>query len=78
MSATHGKWSSSLFGCCTDCGVCCYGLWCLPCLYGKNADFLGAGGCCIPCLSYYFICCCVAPRTRRQIREKYQLPEQPW
>jgi len=31
------QWSTSLFGCFEDCGICLYGLFCLPCLFGHNA-----------------------------------------
>uniref|UniRef100_A0A667ZGW2 Plac8 onzin related protein 6 n=1 Tax=Myripristis murdjan TaxID=586833 RepID=A0A667ZGW2_9TELE len=42
-------WSSSLFSCCDDMGICCFGLWCPCCLACQvTSDF---GEClCLPLL----------------------------
>ncbi|KAL3154518.1 hypothetical protein ABBQ32_013979 [Trebouxia sp. C0010 RCD-2024] len=73
-------WGTGLFGCCSDIGVCCFGFWCLPCLYGKNASRIrgtscSGPGCCYalcPCLT-----CMFAGTLRGEIRTKYKLPADP-
>jgi len=75
-------WSSGLFGCFDDIGICCYGLFCTPCLYGENVNKLNGVGCYMPCCQYYCLaglsmCCCVASPNRTMIRNKYGLAEEP-
>lgn len=76
------EWSTGLFDCFADWSTCCYGYWCLPCLYGETLEHFEGGGCCSPCCIYYLLmsCCCMscfAGNSRKRIREKYSLPEEP-
>jgi Cys-rich protein (TIGR01571 family) len=78
------QWRSDLCGCCSDCGICCWGFWC-PCwLYGDTAAKLdrAAGdpdaSCVVPCLLFYLtsICCLqglVGCGTRGQLRRQFNL-----
>ncbi|GMH40498.1 hypothetical protein BSKO_08402 [Bryopsis sp. KO-2023] len=73
-------WTTGLFDCCSDCETMCYGMWCTPCLYGENVAKLTGSGCCMPaCL--YLMCpqfaCCFAGPNRTQLRNKYNLDEEP-
>ncbi|KAL0056349.1 hypothetical protein WJX82_010336 [Trebouxia sp. C0006] len=45
MLKPEEAWTTGLFGCCSDIGTCCFGSWCLPCLYGKNASKLRSTTC---------------------------------
>merc|ERR1711957_224073 len=53
--------SDGLCDCHTDCGTCCYGTWCGPCLFGENFKKMALlsgvpaeeAGCCNPCCNYY-------------------------
>ncbi|GMH33219.1 hypothetical protein BSKO_01053 [Bryopsis sp. KO-2023] len=61
-------WSTGLFGCLDDAGLCVWGLFCTACLFGENVSSLTqvqsqqdlinkvpppvASGCCCPCLLY--------------------------
>jgi len=71
-------WETTLFACCSDCGICFKGWCCAPCLFGENSVAVGSGGCCVPCCMFMLCPCCIGARQRKQIREKYALPEQPW
>ncbi|GMH40500.1 hypothetical protein BSKO_08404 [Bryopsis sp. KO-2023] len=78
--AAPNQWSTSLYGCFDDCGICLYGYCCLPCLYGDNVAKATGGGSCGPCCLY--TCCpgfaCIfAGGKRTEIRNKYNLPEEP-
>ncbi|KAK9833117.1 hypothetical protein WJX74_007900 [Apatococcus lobatus] len=78
MSARQ-SWHHDLCDCMGDCGICCCGLWCLPCLYGDNNKQLrgsGAGPCCL----YFWLSCCVcfiAGPFREELRERHNLQERP-
>jgi hypothetical protein len=49
---TPAAHDSKLDCCCRS--SCCYGTWCLPCLYGENTSNLHGGGCFGPCCLYYW------------------------
>mmetsp|Transcript_11600 Transcript_11600/g.28434 ORF Transcript_11600/g.28434 Transcript_11600/m.28434 type:complete len:111 (-) Transcript_11600:207-539(-) len=75
------SFGDSLFACTNDMGtcliVCCLG----PSItYGQNVDKLKGNGFMGPCL-LYFCCpcfaCIFAGQTRKEIREKYGLKEEP-
>lgn len=77
-------WKTGLCGCFNDMAICCYGCWCLPCLYGENSSKASDGGsCCCPatlfCLCMYcpWLVCCISGPTRTVIRSKYHLREAP-
>ncbi|CAM2729170.1 unnamed protein product [Rotaria socialis] len=36
--AEMNTWNESLFGCCDDFPICCFGCCCTPCLFGSNAE----------------------------------------
>ncbi|KAK9867821.1 hypothetical protein WJX84_004730 [Apatococcus fuscideae] len=62
-----------------DCGICCCGLWCLPCLYGDNNTELRGSGLGPGCL-YFWLSCCVcffAGPFRAELRERHNLQERP-
>ncbi|MBN3305180.1 PLAC8 protein, partial [Amia calva] len=63
------KWTTGICNCCDDMGICCYGLFCLPCLECQTASEMGEC-CCLPCL-----CPGIAPVAMRTgIRERYGIP----
>eukprot|EP01026_Neomeris_dumetosa_P038605 TRINITY_DN3148_c0_g1_i2.p5 TRINITY_DN3148_c0_g1~~TRINITY_DN3148_c0_g1_i2.p5 ORF type:complete len:124 (-),score=6.84 TRINITY_DN3148_c0_g1_i2:422-793(-) len=76
-------WNSDLCDCLTDCSICCYGCFCLPCLVGENATKVRNSGFIKPCCCFlcgFFIpgCyACVGGNLRRDIREKFGLPQVP-
>ncbi|KAK9842886.1 hypothetical protein WJX74_003909 [Apatococcus lobatus] len=75
-------WSASLFGCCGDCGICCYGCWCLCCLFGDNHSKAMGSGCVGPSCIYYLLAsigcqCFYAGPLRKEIRAQYSLQERP-
>ncbi|XP_029932170.1 cornifelin homolog A-like [Myripristis murdjan] len=48
-AAGSEMWSSSLFSCCDDMGICCFGMWCPHCLACQVSS--DAGEClCLPML----------------------------
>jgi Cys-rich protein (TIGR01571 family) len=72
------KWKSSLFDCFDDCSICCQGLICPCCLFGKIASKINHRSCCENCLCY-LTCfqCCLHTSFRNSLRKKYLLPEEP-
>ena len=44
---------------CGDIGTCCYGLFCTPCLYGRNYAEFHDVGCCGACCLYCWCWCLV-------------------
>jgi Cys-rich protein (TIGR01571 family) len=77
-------WSTGLYDCFDDGGICCLGFFCAPCAYGKLKEEATGADCC--CATVVFYCsaivpcvplCILAPNLRRTVRQKYQLPEEP-
>lgn len=71
-----------LFSCCDDMGVCCFGYWCLPCLFGKNAEKIDGKNCCLMCCLYglsssIYLCWLPHLFERQKLRKKYNLKEDP-
>lgn len=52
-------YAHGLLGCCSDCGIMIYGLFCMPCRHGSNVALARdeSCGCChvINCYSEYYI-----------------------
>lgn len=88
MQPTSGQWAHSLYGCCSNCSVCCVGCW-LPCvLFAENGKMLRGsltqdGDYWMDCLLYSVLClftgcqCILGMMRRPEIRMKYALREQP-
>ncbi|CAF0907528.1 unnamed protein product [Adineta steineri] len=75
-------WNESLFGCFDDCGSCCYGCCCTPCLFGQNAEKIDGSNCCLCCLGYsilssFYMCWLPHYMKRQALRENYNLVEEP-
>ncbi len=73
------QWSSGLCDCCDNTSICLQGLF-VPChLFGKNVEKVEGGrywrSCCC-----YMACCgsCNHSASRRKLRVKYNLPEEPF
>lgn len=80
VAPNSGQWSTGMCGCFEDCGICCYGFFLLPCLYGQNVERLDKTGCCGSCCLYACCAtwaCAFAGSTRGRLRYKYGLPEDP-
>uniref|UniRef100_A0ACD5WH11 Uncharacterized protein n=1 Tax=Avena sativa TaxID=4498 RepID=A0ACD5WH11_AVESA len=84
-SATAGAWSSGLFDCFDDCGLCCLTWWC-PCItFGKVAEIVdrgatscGTAGALYALLATLTGCQCVYSCTyRAKMRAQYALPDEP-
>ncbi len=86
MAAQSSTWASRLFefGTPENAGLCCYGLFCAQCLYGQNVESLPREEVCCggnawgSCLVYSLLGavgahCLVHSRTRRWIRNKYNI-----
>lgn len=86
MAVQSSTWASRLFDCNTpeNAGLCCYGLFCAPCLYGQNVESLPREEVCCggnawgSCLVFSLLGavgahCLVHSRTRRWIRNKYNI-----
>lgn len=72
----------TLCGCTKDCGVCCYGYWCTPCLFGSNAKKLEDKNCFLMCCAYLlltncYLCWIPHMFQRKKLRQKYNLKEEP-
>ncbi|GAX80079.1 hypothetical protein CEUSTIGMA_g7517.t1 [Chlamydomonas eustigma] len=73
-------WSSSLFNCFQDIGICLLGTVCRSVLYSQNVNTTRGGGRCGACFLYHFCCCCrcfFAGNHRGDLRRKYSLAEEP-
>jgi Cys-rich protein (TIGR01571 family) len=71
-----------LCGCTNDCGTCCYGYWCTPCLFGSNAEKIDDQNCVLMCGLYLILAqcsLCWIPHyvERQKLRKKYNLKEDP-
>ncbi|EFJ40469.1 hypothetical protein VOLCADRAFT_108130 [Volvox carteri f. nagariensis] len=74
------SWNSGLCDLCDVPGTCCFGLLCLPCLFGRNYGRFHNMGCWGPCCLYFWcpcLACYFATDLRRNIREKYNLRPEP-
>ncbi|KAL4857904.1 Cell number regulator 11 [Chlorella vulgaris] len=75
-------WPTGICGCFSDCGTCCCGTFCLPCLYGENTEKLGEGSCFGNCCLYWVLSllgcqCCLAAGPRGRLRAAHQLGPSP-
>ena len=71
----------SLFGCFSDMNTCCYGFWCLPCLFGDNAEKIDGSNCIGMCLAYWCLLgcdLCWIPHLmkRKKLREKFNFKQE--
>ncbi|CAF0725057.1 unnamed protein product [Adineta steineri] len=78
----ENEWNEDLFGCCNDCGSCCYGFCCTPCLFGSNANKISGKNCFLMCCAYgllanCYLCFIPHMMERQKMREKYNLKENP-
>eukprot|EP00210_Caulerpa_lentillifera_P007007 g6701.t1 len=82
---TAVDWSSGLYDCLDDAGICVWGVCCLPCLFGENTYGLYATDtesgpfiltCCLylACLPFYS---CIGGLFRNDLRRKYGLKHEP-
>jgi len=82
-AAGPGKWSSGLYSCCDDGYVCCVGWQMTAFLFGDNyRKIMGGDSCTGGCCAYYwlsciYLCALTGAPTRKAIRNKYNLPEEP-
>ncbi|XP_064006446.1 placenta-specific gene 8 protein-like isoform X2 [Pogoniulus pusillus] len=64
ISVAHrNTWQTGLTDCCTDCGVCCCGMFCYPCLGCQVAGDMGE--CCL---------CGTSMAMRTLYRTRYNIP----
>ncbi|CAF3169988.1 unnamed protein product [Rotaria socialis] len=78
--AEMNTWNESLFGCCDDFPICCFGCCCTPCLFGSNAEKIDdsscLGFCCIYWLLAHFYMCWLPHYLKREkLRRIYNLRE---
>ncbi|KAM0878448.1 hypothetical protein ACQ4PT_034859 [Festuca glaucescens] len=80
-----GTWSSGLFDCFDDCGLCCLTCWC-PCItFGKVAEIVdrgatscGTAGALYALLTTLTGCQCIySCNYRTKMRAQYALPDAP-
>lgn len=73
------QWSSGLCDCCDNSTICLLGLFC-PChLFGKNVEKIEGGRYARSCCCYLAGCgSCNHSASRRKLRVKYNLPEEPF
>ena len=80
--AYKAHWNTSLFDCCSDLEICCYGCCCRHCLYGSTVMNMSNGKqpCAMPCAltwcidcvltccgtTWPFQCSCIVTHTLRQ------------
>jgi Cys-rich protein (TIGR01571 family) len=80
---TSTQWTSGLYDCCADCGICCLTYNANPVVHGLIVARLERTGCCAPCCVWYITSpCCLhlclwGPQRRRSVREKFGLREEP-
>jgi len=70
--ADQKSWKQGLCNPCGDCGICCCGLFCEPCLVYKNAEGLNKSGvlyCLLGCISP----CIPALLLRNEARDQYNI-----
>ncbi|CAF0914199.1 unnamed protein product [Didymodactylos carnosus] len=77
--AVEGK---SLFGCFDDMKTCLCGYFCLPCLFGQNAESIDGSSCVgmgilYCCLQGCYACGLLHMGKRQALRAKYNLAEEP-
>lgn len=64
------SYAGGLFSCFSDCGTCCYVMWCAPCAHAENVALINEEncGCChlIHCYSEFYV--------RRNISKKLGEP----
>jgi Cys-rich protein (TIGR01571 family) len=84
-NAGSSRWSSGLFDCFDDCGLCCVTCWC-PCItFGRVAEIVdrgatscGASGALYALLVYFTGCQWIYSCTyRSKMRAQFGLPEDP-
>ena len=80
LADPHGWLLETLFGCFNDLSSCLYGFFCLPCLFGSNAEKIDGTNCIGMCCAYLVLSQCYlcgVPHyiTRKKLREKYNLKE---
>ncbi|CAF3442855.1 unnamed protein product [Rotaria socialis] len=66
--SSQNEWNEELCDCFDDCGTCCYGYWCAPCLFGSNAEKIDA---------HFYLCWVPHYFERQNLREKYNLEANP-
>ncbi|XP_026712596.1 placenta-specific gene 8 protein-like [Athene cunicularia] len=62
-SASRNMWQTGLMDCCSDCGVCCCGVFCFPCLACQVAGDMNE--CCL---------CGTSVAMRTLYRTRYNIP----
>ena len=73
-------WTTGLFDCCDDMDTCCYGFWCLPCLFGQNVEALDGSNCGLCCSAFVLVsqlmgaACFLSAPKRTKLRQAYALP----
>ncbi|CAF3229434.1 unnamed protein product [Rotaria socialis] len=80
--SSQNEWNEELCDCFDDCGTCCYGYWCAPCLFGSNAEKIDGKNCCLMCclygvLAHFYLCWVPHYFERQNLREKYNLEANP-
>ncbi|CAL4936890.1 unnamed protein product [Urochloa decumbens] len=85
VPAAASQWSSGLFDCFDDCGLCCLTCWC-PCItFGRVAEIVdrgatscGTSGALYALLAYFTGCQWIYSCTyRSKMRAQFGLPENP-
>lgn len=69
-----------LCGCTDDIVICCCGCWCIPCLFGANAQRIDGKNCVLMCLAYTLLVecyLCWIPHflERQKLRKKYNIKQ---
>ncbi|XP_074677617.1 placenta-specific gene 8 protein-like isoform X4 [Strix aluco] len=62
-AASRNMWQTGLMDCCSDCGVCCCGMFCFPCLACQVAGDMNE--CCL---------CGTSVAMRTLYRTRYNIP----
>ena len=65
----------SLFGCCDDCGICCFGCVAPAFLFGENIEKIDGTNCVVAYCAYSLLCdtctcCCYHFYKRRVLRKR--------